>query len=261
MPNDSAVNAAPVMDWTKFDVTLLSEPTLCVGLVALANDGTTERDLHAFLHADDIRICTTRVYTPRRNNLATLNALRDRLAAAAATLVPEDRLDVVAFGCTSGAMALGPDTVREILAQGRPALKITDPISASLRALARLGCRRIALLTPYIGEVNAMVERYLRDHGLDLRATGYFPLVDDNARARVSADSFEGAALRLIADPTIEGLFIACTALRTANIVERLEQRIGRPVVTSNQALSWDTLRQAGDMRAIQGMGQLLRMT
>jgi maleate isomerase len=255
MPNDVATT-----QWTELDVALAPEPKLCLGLIALANDGTTERDLHAFLRADDIRICTTRIYSPLRNNLSTLNALRDRLAVGMATLVPEDRLDVVAFGCTSGAMALGPDTVREILTRDRPSLHVTDPISASLRALERLGCRRIAVLTPYIGEVNAMVGRFLREHGLDLRATGFFPLVDDNARARVTTASFEDAAIRLTEDPTIEALFISCTALRTAGLIERLEQRIGRPVVSSNQALSWDALRQAGDMRAIAGQGQLMRL-
>lgn len=252
-------NAAEAVRWTELEVALVPEPALCLGLIALANDGTTERDLHAFLRADDIRICTTRVYTPLRNSLATLNALQDRLSVAASTLVPEDRLDVVAFGCTSGAMALGPDNVRAALTRDRPSLHVTDPISASLRALERLGCRRIAVLTPYIGEVNAMVGRFLCERGLDLRATGYFPLTDDNARARVSLASFEAAASYLTEDPAIEALFISCTALRTAGIIERLEQRIGRPVVTSNQALSWDALRLSGNSRVIAGAGQLLR--
>jgi maleate isomerase len=254
-------NAAATREWVELDVALLPEPALCLGLIALANDGTIEGDMHAFLRGDDIRICTTRVYTPRRNNLATLSALQDRLAVAAATLVPDDRLDVVAFGCTSGAMALGPENVRATLSRDRPSLRVTDPVSASLRAFERLGCRRIAVLTPYVGEVNAMVGRFLSEHGLDLRATGYFPLIDDNARARVTAASFEDAASRLTEDTTIEGLFISCTALRTAGMIERLEQRIGRPVVSSNQALSWDALRLSGYTRPIAGGGQLLRLT
>jgi maleate isomerase len=143
------------------------------GLVALANDGTIEADVHDFLRAADIRICTTRVATPLRNTLATLLALRDTIADATAALVPEGRLDVVAFGCTSGAMALGPETVRATLTRGRPALRVTDPVSAALRGLARLGCRRIAVMTPYLGEVNAMVQNFLTAQGLELCATGF----------------------------------------------------------------------------------------
>jgi maleate isomerase len=254
MPNDIATSPS----WTEMPVRLDAEPAVCVGLVALANDGTMEGDLHAFLRDGDLRICTTRVYAPRRNTLATLTQLQDRLAAAMTALVPEDRLDIAVFGCTSGAMALGSETVRAALTQGRPALKVTDPVSAALRALGRLNCRRVALLTPYIGEVNAMVGQFLTANGLELRATGYFPLVDDNGRARVTESSFLVAALQLTADPAVEALFVSCTALRTAGLVDRLEAAIGRPVVTSNQAVAWDVLRQCGDGRSIPGAGRLL---
>jgi maleate isomerase len=126
MLNDSATSPS----WTEMPVRLAAEPAVCVGLVVLANDGAMEGDLHAFLWEEHLRICTTRVYAPRRNTLATLTQLQDRLAAAMTALVPEDRLDVAVFGCTSGAMALGPATVRAALTQGRPVLKVTDPVSA-----------------------------------------------------------------------------------------------------------------------------------
>jgi maleate isomerase len=256
MPNDIAT-----MSWTQFPVALAPEPSACVGLLALANDGTLEADVHDYLRAPDIRICTTRLYTPLRNTLATLNMMRERIADAAAVLVPEDRLDVVGFGCTSGAMTLGPETIRALISRDRPSLQVTDPVSSALRALARLGCGRIALLTPYIGEVNEMVGRFLTGQGLELRATGYFPLSDDNARARVTTVSFIEAARRLTDQPGIEALFISCTALRTAGLIDQLEQLIQRPVVTSNQALSWNCLRMASDRRALPGVGSLFQLS
>lgn len=254
MPNDVATIA-----WTELPVAFAAEPAVCVGLIALANDGTIEADVHDYLRAPDIRICTTRVRTPLRNTLASLIELGETLEGAAAVLVPEGRLDVVAFGCTSGAMALGPETVRATLTRGRPSLRVTDPVSAALRGLTRLGCRRIALLTPYLPEVNAMVERFLTGQGLELRATGFFPLSDDNARARVTEASFLEAARRLTADPAVEALFISCTALRSAGLLARLEDSIGRPVVASNQALCWDSLRLAGDTRVVAGAGRLFQ--
>lgn len=256
MPNDVAAN----LDWAEMPVDLLSEPAVCAGLLALANDGAMEGDLHNFLSDPDLRLCTTRVYTPRRNTLASLLQMAPHLTEAMTALVPEDRLDIAIYGCTSGAMALGPEAVRAALAGRRPGLKVTDPVSAALRGLARLGCRRIALLTPYIGEVNAMVGRFLTGQGLELLATGYFPLVDDNGRARVTDESFLAAACRLTEDPAVEGLFISCTALRTAGLIDRLEAAIGRPVVASNQAVAWDVLRQCGDRRAIPGAGRLLSL-
>jgi maleate isomerase len=255
MPNDSVSTT-----WTELPVTFAAEPAVCVGLIALANDGTIEADVHAYLRAADIRVCTTRVRTPLRNTLASLIELGETLAGALAVLVPEGRLDVVAFGCTSGAMALGPETVRATLTRGRPSLQVTDPVSAALRGLARLGCGRIALLTPYVPEVNAMVERFLIGQGLELLATGFFPLSDDNGRARVTEASVLDAARRLTADPAVEALFISCTALRSAGLVARIEDSIGRPVVTSNQALCWDSLRLAGDARGVANAGRLFQV-
>ena len=248
------------MGWTELPVAFGVEPTVCVGLIALANDGTIEADVHDYLRAADIRICTTRVRTPLRNTLASLIELGDTIGDATAVLVPEGRLDVVAFGCTSGAMALGPETVRAMVARGRPSLHGTDPVSAAMRGLARLGCGRIALLTPYVPEVNAMVEQFLTGYGLELRASGFFPLSDDNARGRVTEASVLDAARRLTADQAVEALFISCTALRSAGLIERVEDCIGRPVVASNQAMCWDSLRLAGDTRVVAGAGRLFQL-
>ena len=256
MPNDIATT-----NWAELPVALGAEPAVCVGLIALANDGTIEADVHDYLRAADIRISTTRVRTPLRNTLASLVDLGDTIADAMTALVPEGRLDVVAFACTSGAMALGPDTVRATVTRARPSLHVTDPVSAALRGLARLGCRRIALLTPYLPEVNAMVQDFLTGQGLELRACGFFPISDDNARGRVTEASVLEAAKRLTADRAVEALFISCTALRSAGLVQRIEDSIDRPVVTSNQALSWDSLRLAGDTRVVAGAGRLFQLT
>ncbi len=171
--------------------------------------------------------------------------------------MPDDRLDVIAFGCTSGTMAIGPERVHAAIGAARRGVLVTDPVSAALRGFAALGCRRVALLTPYIGEVNAVVETFLIARGLDLVRKGYFPLQDDNARARVTPDALEAAAVALGDDPAVGALFISCTALRSAPMVVRLEARIGRPVVTSNQALCWDALRLMGDRRATPQGGRL----
>ena len=46
--------------------------------------------------------------------------------------------------------------------------------------------------------------------------------------------------------PVSEALFISCTGLRTARLPAILEERLGRPILTSNGALAWHALRLAG---------------
>lgn len=57
-----------------------------------------------------------------------------------------------------------------------------------------------------------------------------------------------------------DGLFISCTNLRTAEVIEPLEKDLGVPVVTSNQASLWASLRRLGIRRKIRGFGRLLKI-
>ena len=57
-----------------------------------------------------------------------------------------------------------------------------------------------------------------------------------------------------------DALFISCTALPVLNIIERLEKKLGKPVITSNQSLIWDTLESIGMNKDIQGFGKLFNL-
>ena len=59
--------------------------------------------------------------------------------------------------------------------------------------------------------------------------------------------------------PDAEAVFISCGALRSLEIVDALENKLGKPVVCSNQAMLWDCLRRAGIADQFSGYGRLLR--
>lgn len=61
----------------------------------------------------------------------------------------------------------------------------------------------------------------------------------------------------IVDDPESEALFISCTNLHTIEIIEKLENDLHKPVITSNQATTWNILRLAGIDDKIQGYGQL----
>ncbi|HUF43788.1 MAG TPA: ectoine utilization protein EutA, partial [Aestuariivirgaceae bacterium] len=56
-------------------------------------------------------------------------------------------------------------------------------------------------------------------------------------------------------------IFVCCGALRTLDIVDELENRIGKPAIVSNQAMMWDCLRNAGIEDRIDGYGRLLQLS
>ena len=55
-----------------------------------------------------------------------------------------------------------------------------------------------------------------------------------------------------------EALLISGTGLPTAGIIQRLENELGKPVVTGQTAALWHALRVAGVDARVSGYGRLL---
>lgn len=123
----------------------------------------------------------------------------------------------------------------------------------------RFGAQRLAVLTPYVDDVNHEIARYLREAGKDVVGFSSFRIEDNEEMAALTSDAIYRAAL--IADrPEAEALFISCTAIRAVDVVERIEESLGKPVVTANQAMFWQCLRAAGCDLEAPGYGALMRL-
>jgi maleate isomerase len=255
--------AAPASGMTirSFSATSDGGPTRAgaIGLVALATDNVCELDMRTIIPQDRLPLYVGRIGFAPEITVETLGAMRDGITAAASLILAGGRLDVLAYGCTSGTMVIGEDEVFARLRAARPGIACTSPPTAALAALAALRLRRIAVLTPYTEGVNRRVVDYFTARGLDIAAFGAFNKESDAEIAAVAPASIVEAAQALDA-PDIEGIFLSCTGLRGAAVVEELEARLGKPVITSNQAMAWHALRLAGQAAPVAGFGRLLRL-
>ena len=100
--------------------------------------------------------------------------------------------------------------------------------------------------------------RYLRHAGFELAEFQGLNLDYDRQMSRVSP-AFLVEFACAIDRPEADAVLLSCGALRSLEVVERIEQRLGKPVVTSNQAMLWHCLRLAGIEDRIEGHGRLLR--
>jgi maleate isomerase len=155
-------------------------------------------------------------------------------------------LDVVAYGCTSGAMVIGDDNVAARIHEARPGVAYTTPMAAAFAAFEALGCARVALLTPYIDEINQAMRAHLEAGGLEVPVMGSFNEGDDRKVGQISPDSLRRAALELGTSEAVDAVFVSCTALRLAEVVAEIEAALGKPVTSSNHAMAWHCLRLAG---------------
>lgn len=218
-----------------------------VGMVVLATDHTVEADFARLVAGPEVAVHVTRVHYDNPTDGIRLRQLGPRIAEAAALLLPGEELDVLLFACTAASVVLGDGMVHASLRQAKPGARTVTPPSAAVAAFAALGVRRVALLTPYTPDVTAPMAAWFAEQGVELVRACCLGLDDDREMARVDTATLVAAARAAMA-PAAEALFVSCTALRAAAIVDRLEEESGLPVVSSNLAMAWRT-------RALLGLG------
>ncbi|WGF89531.1 ectoine utilization protein EutA [Marinivivus vitaminiproducens] len=228
-----------------------------IGLVALATDHTTERDFERLLAPAGIGVYTARLAYANPTTADNLIATQPRLRDAAALILPGERLDAICYSCTSASVVIGDRAVEAAIHEAQPGVPVVTPPLAAAAGLRALGARRISLLTPYTEAVTAPMADYFRAKGFELAGVTCFGLDDDRRMARITPASLAEAAVAAI-DEDADALFISCTALRSAAVAARIEARVGRPVVTSNQATAWACLRLCNHRAPMPDHGRLM---
>jgi len=231
-----------------------------IGLIVLATDHTIEHEFRQIYRLDGVALYESRILNSSEINAATLAEMERGLAAAAGMILPGIELDVVAYGCTSGTVVIGEEKVFARIREARPGVACTTPITAGIAGLQKLGATRIALLTPYVDEVNRMFRGFIEERGIAVPVMGSFNHGNDNEVARISQGSIKDAVRELAREPGVDGVFVSCTSLRVADIAEELEAELGKPVTSSNHALAWHCLRLAGVNDSLPGLGRLFRV-
>ena len=232
-------------------------PRAAIGLVVLATDQTIEHEWRQIIDLPGVAFYEARMFNSPEINAQTLAAMEGDIAPAVALIRPGERLDVVAFGCTSGAMVIGEETVFARVRESRPGVACTSPITAALAAFQALGARRVALLTPYVKSVSDWMADYIAERGYAVVSSASYEHGNDNEVARIDAASIRESVLALGQNPEVDAVFVSCTSLRVAEQVAALEQAIGKPVLSSNHAMAWHALRLAGVTDALPQWGRL----
>ncbi len=230
-----------------------------IGLIALSTDLTTERDYARLIPEDVATVYTTRVMFENPSTPENLRKMGPRLTDSAQLLLPDLALDVICYSCTAASVVMGDDAVANAVQAAKPDVPVVTPSAAARAAFQALSARRISILTPYLIETSQPMADYFRHHGMEVCNLDYFGIADDRDIARISQQSIIEAACQA-ASTQSEAIFISCTALPAIGAIAAIEERSGKPVVTSNQASAWACLRHAGLGVTVPGFGQLLSL-
>ena len=176
---------------------------------------------------------------------------------ATAKLLAHAKVDVICYGCTGGGFVKGPGYDQQLTAEIEAATGIpgTTTIVGVTDALARFDAKRLCVASPYEPWLNEKLRMFLTQSGFDvlaLRGLG------TQSHASVKPEDVEALVVG-VDRREAQAIFISCTNFGTLEVIESLEKRLGKPVVTSNSASMWKMMRIVGDKRAVPGGGRLFR--
>ncbi|WP_426191346.1 maleate cis-trans isomerase family protein [Massilia sp. DWR3-1-1] len=205
----------------------------------------------------DVTVLTTRLKHAASTPEALLG-MTDKIEEGC-DLLSDAAADLIVFNCTAVSTfdpAMGAKIAGRITAAcGRPATTTSD---ALLAAFAALKARRIVLITPYIDAVNQREIAFLAHHGYEVIGDVGLGLLEGTSMAAVSPAEWVDLARRH-RDDRADVYFLSCTAINVLSVIETLERELGRPVVTSNQAMLWHCLQLLGRTAPIDALGALSR--
>jgi len=229
-----------------------------IGLLALSTDLTIERDFQSICHSLPINLFVNRIHNENPLTKENLLKMHDQLESITEKILPGEKINTVAYGCTSGTIVIGEDKVKEKIQLAKPGCHVTTPITSAIKAFNKMNVKKIAVFTPYPESVNKTISEYLIKKNINVTSFSTFNLDLDVDFARVDPKYLSEILTKLNINDA-DALFVSCTALPALEILDDVEKKINKPVFSSNQTLIWDTIRSVGYKSSVEGYGKLLK--
>jgi maleate isomerase len=215
-----------------------------IGLIIPSSNRMVEQEMVRHT-PPDVQAHVMRLRMTGVHNVA-LDRLLPRVEEATATLT-DARCDVVAFHCTANSMSEGAGGEAKLLGAlshaGAP--RATTTATAIRHAFDVLGARRIVLLTPYNAHTTAEEAEFLHAAGYEVLHARGFALKGSDEYCSTPPQFWRDRAIEA-ARPDADVYLLSCANISVFPVIEEIEQKLDRPVVTSNQVVIWHALSLLG---------------
>jgi maleate isomerase len=171
------------------------------------------------------------------------NRMLDEFALPAARDVGSARPDVVVFGCTSAGALRGNDYDARLCEQisdvtGAPTVSTIASVRDAIQAS---GADSVGVITPYVDELNERIRDSIEADGTRVATIAGLGITDNFEIAEVDADEIVALAERALGELARSGqiglAFASCTNFGAMAARQAIADRLGVPVITSNQAV------------------------
>ena len=247
------------MKLNKIEPKFISKANPRIGLITLGSDFRIEKDFNNLIYGKNIDLYVNRIhcYNPLTNE--TLAKMADDITNVTSDILPDQKIDCVAYGCTSGTVAAGYDTIKLKINLAKPDAQVTTPITSTIKALKRLNIKKISIFTPYTKVINDSVVSYFEKENIIVNSLTYFDIASDLDIGKVD-ENYLFEVLSKIDLKDSDALFVSCTALPVLSIIDRLEKKLNKIILSSNQTLIWDALNLIGNKAPVVGYGKIFEI-
>ena len=229
-----------------------------IGLITLSTDLTMESDFYSIINNLPIDVFVNRIKNYNPLTKENLLKMYDQLESVTKDILPNEKINTIAYGCTSGTIAIGKEKIKEKIQIAKPGCYITTPITSAIKAINKMKIKKIAIFTPYPDSVNKSVFEYFSKEKIEVLSFSSFNLDSDLEIGKVDPNYLLEVLTKMeISDA--EGLFVSCTALPVLKILDQVETKIKKTVLSSNQTLIWDSIRSVGYNSPVSGYGKLFK--
>ena len=226
-----------------------------LGFILMSTDLAAESDFFD-MAPNDVAIHITRLKTDDHTTNETLSKHIEFMADAASRIQPDTKPHVISYSCTSGSIVIGEEKIKEEIKKGAPYAIPMTLVTGVVDALEELKVKNLVVGTPYLDEINTKEAEFLINKGFSVLNIQGLNLTKGIEFGTVTPEYWIKFALE-INEAAADAIFLSCGGIRSTEVIDRIEQKVGKPVITSNQAQMWSCLRRAGVEDKILGFGEL----
>jgi len=182
---------------------------------------------------------------------------------SAIELIAEKGVDAIYLGGIPPIVMQHPGYDLEVVAEMEKrsgGLPCSTDVTGVMDAFRELGIKRLVMAAPFEDWVIELIKTYYGVAGFDIVHMKGMPLKTSTQRRALPIEveyTFTRQVFRECKEP-VDGVYIPCGGWGTVYNVERLEQDLGKPVVTWFTGMIWWFLKRHGVRAPIRGFGSLL---